>query len=246
MAGKTHDGGRLKYLWSRLPYIALYFVASLVIIKGVHYVAYKYALPTNFFIRNLSMNVTGTVEHTDVPIRVCRDRRGSFKGDVFRTIRIIPQGKTDENARFAGRYEIKGANIDGDRCENLLITTEQFSHDPGRYIISTNFCFRSEYNRKHCIEYKSNVYEIRPSTAGDVEAKIKDLEQQIRELRKMNESANDTSSSSSTTTTTTTRNTPTQQGAKGEKGDKGDQGESAPPPEEVCTINALGIKLICR
>jgi hypothetical protein len=188
MIDKKHVLGRLKFLWSRLPYTAVYFIASLVILKGLHYVAFKYVLPTNYFIRSFSMTVTGTVENTDVPIRVCRDRRGNYRGDVFRTIRVIPDGKSAEDAVFAGKYNIKQINIDGDRCENLQITTDQFSHSPGRYVVGTNFCFKSQYNREHCIEYKSNVYEIRPATVSDFDAKIRDLERQIEALKKTSDS----------------------------------------------------------
>lgn len=174
-----------RLLAKRFKAIVLYTLLFAVFLSTLDYVGYKYALPDNWFVRNYTMTVFPTTEHSDVSVRVCRDRRGNYLANGVRTIYIIPEGKTIDEKQAVGKYTLNNVSIDGERCENLTIKVTQFDHSAGRYQAVTNIQFEAKYGRQVKVEFKSNVYEILPLNDRDLEAQIEELREKLRILEEL-------------------------------------------------------------
>ncbi len=125
------------------------------------------------------MTVFNTVEHSDVQVRVCRDRRGSYIASGVRTIYVVPKGQPESSKVIAGRYSLKDVSIDGERCDLFFIRVADFDHSAGKYIAYTNLNFTAQYGRRVNVEFASNKYTITKSTDEDLDQRIKDLQDQL-------------------------------------------------------------------
>lgn len=176
---------RFSFLVKRLPVIALYSFALIAIFSMGQYVFYKHIVPDNYYVRNYTMTVFNTTEHSDVQVRVCRDRRGSYVADGVRTIYIVPKDQPESSKVIAGRYTLKDVSIDGERCDLFFIKVTDFDHKAGDYIAYTNLSFTAKYGRQISVEFPSNKYTIGKASSSDLEQRIKDLQEQLELLKKL-------------------------------------------------------------
>lgn len=174
----------MKTIIKRLPVIAVYSIAIIVLFNTAQIFFYK-LVPENYFVRNYTMTVFNTVEHNDVQVRVCRDRRGSYIANGVRTIYVVPKDQPDTQKVIAGKYTLSDVSIDGDRCDLFFIKTSQFDHKAGQYIAYTNLSFTAKYGRQISVEFASNKYTISKATTEDLEQRIKDLQEQLDSLKKL-------------------------------------------------------------
>lgn len=207
---KTLD---VRFIKSRIPAIIFYFAVSLIVAKGIDYGLYKYVLPDTYFVRNYSMTVFSATEHTDVPVRVCRDRRGDRIGSGEREIYIIPPGGTEKDAKLAGQYELKNIIVNGDRCDQFTIKVGQFDHSAGTYQALTKLNLEGKYGRQINVSFKSNIYKILPATAEDIQQRLKELQEQIKRLEQQQQAVAPKNSSDSSTPQTPRASTPSSGGS---------------------------------
>lgn len=218
----------------KFPQIVMYTVFFYFLIVVGDRLFYKFA-PASYFISNIQMTVQNSVEHSDVPYRICRERRGDFIANGVRTIHIIPEGKGEDDKVYAGKYPLLNFAIDGDKCENLFIRKKQFDHTPGRYVITTTYSFRVRHGEEKHISFTSNVYVILKTSSLDIQNRIEQLQKQINELRRLQKqmgAANPGKSSASPTTTKSNTATPstTAQGSTAKPSQNNNSGGSSDPP----------------
>lgn len=176
---------RFSFLIKRLPAIALYSFTLIALFTMAQYVFYRHIAGDNYFVRNYTMAVFNTVEHSDVQVRVCRDRRGSYVANGVRTIYVVPKGQPESAKVIAGRYTLRDVSIDGERCDLFFIKVSDFDHSAGEYIAYTNLNFSAQYGRRVNVEFASNKYTISKSTNADLDQRIKDLQDQLDILLKL-------------------------------------------------------------
>ena len=245
--------GVMSRLLKKVPRIAFFVLAFYAIFWVGTQLYYRFA-PSDNFLNYYYAKVDDTPVGTEPLMTLCR--RVEFDGikiDAYRTfIYYEAGGKTTQVAEY--NFEANVEKGDGN-CTNIRLKNQP--QREGTYRAHTEYVFYVDGVKK-AGQYDTNQYKMTP-TALSLTAQIEALQAQIDALKAQLISQGETvpetptvddaqlspSTSSPQGTSSNSQessNTPAQQNS----GNNGSQGSQVPPAPQVCTINVIGIKLLCR
>lgn len=162
-----------------VPVIIFAFILSQVAIL-IDQKNYRDA-PADDFLKYTEFSVQNARENEDVYFKVCRDRVSNIQYDGDLSIYIIANADKPEESKAQVYSRDIGGTIQNE-CENKVICASDFKHNVGTY--EMGFCVRFKvkygYEKEQC--KTSNRYRIY-SQPQDVDARIRDLEQQLESAR---------------------------------------------------------------
>lgn len=245
--------GVMGRLLKKIPRIAFFMLAFYAIFWVGTQLYYRYA-PADNFLNYYYAKVDDTPVGTEPLMTLCR--RVEFDGikiDAHRTfIYYEAGGKTTQVAEY--NFEANVEKGDGN-CTNIRLKNQP--QREGNYRAHTEYVFYVDGVKK-AGQYDTNQYKMIP-TALSLQAQIEALQAQIDALKAQlisqgetvpeTPTVDDAQPSSSTSypqasssNSQQSSNTPAQQNS----GNNGSQGSQVPPAPQVCTIDVIGIKLLCR
>lgn len=173
-----------KLIWHRLPYIALYSAACIVLLFVIEFIYYRYT-SAEHFIHYTSFHFNSIEEHKDAPFEACKTTNFAYKIDGDRKIYQIPEGKTEIDKVLVKTYRLDSI-ISKTPCVNAFITNKQFDFTAGNYQVYTTFNFTTKYGNRKSVTFKSNIFQVfqsHPATVDEIQKKIDELQKQIDLLK---------------------------------------------------------------
>lgn len=164
-------GDSVVLIFKRLPTIALYTVAFFALfsvgsnaINRYHTYNdkkfYQHA-PATHFINYTSFIVQPAREGEDLTYTVCRNHDANYNVDGFRTVYVIPEGKSEDARVFVLNKAISGV-VDTGGCASYFIRDSAYHFSPGNYQITLNLDFKVKYDFMKHVSVKSNIFRVRP------------------------------------------------------------------------------------
>lgn len=247
--------GTILALWRRLPKIALYIAAFYAIFFVGQQIYYRVA-PADSFLNYYYAKVDDTPIGTEPLMTLCRTvNYENLKIEAFRTFIYYDEaGRSSQVAEY--NFEANVEKGDGN-CTNIRLKKQP--QRAGTYRAHTEYVFYVAGAKKSG-QYDTNQYKM-TETNISLEAQIEALQQQIDilraqlEARSVNMPAAPTTSVQPRQQNTTPGTTPTQAGTEDTQGgtssadtgtNPGNSGTPPPAAPQACTIDVLGIKLLCR
>lgn len=209
--------------------------------------------PGEEFINYSSFTVQNAREGEDVYFQVCRDHKENYNFDGSLSVYVI--SLLNEKPVQVYARDIKGQITN--ECDNKVIMAKDFKHTPNTYEMTFCVDFKVKYDIQKTVCKKSNRYRIY-TQPNDIDSRIQDLQRQLETLRAQrndSEALQDTSGQSSTLTvprSNSTNSTPTgnmaspTQPVNPSNPNTPSQPTTPTAPAQSCTINLLGIRLLCR
>lgn len=240
-------------LLKKVPRIAFFMLAFYAIFWVGTQLYYRFA-PSENFLNYYYAKVDDTPVGTEPLMTLCR--RVEFDGikiDAYRTfIYYEAGGKTTQVAEY--NFEANVEKGDGN-CTNIRLKNQP--QREGTYRAHTEYVFYVDGVKK-AGQYDTNQYKMTP-TSLSLQAQIEALQAQIDALKAQlisqgetvpetptvddsDQSSSTSSPQSSSSNSQQSSNTAAQQNS----GNNGSQGSQVPPAPQVCTIDVIGIKLLCR
>jgi len=212
--------GVMGRLLKKVPRIAFFMLAFYAIFWVGTQLYYRFA-PSENFLNYYYAKVDDTPLGTEPLMTLCR--RVEFDGikiDAYRTfIYYEAGGKTTQVAEY--NFEANVEKGDGN-CTNIRLKNQP--QREGTYRAHTEYVFYVDGVKK-AGQYDTNQYKMTPTATSP----------------QSSTSSPQASSSNSQQSSTTPA-----QGSQSNDGSGGSQSTTPPPAPQVCTINVIGIKLLCR
>lgn len=248
--------GVIGRLLKKVPRIAFFMLAFYAIFWVGTQLYYRYA-PAENFLNYYYAKVDDTPVGTEPLMTLCR--RVDFDGikiDAYRTfIYYEASGKTTQVAEY--NFEANVEKGDGN-CTNIRLRNQP--QREGTYRAHTEYVFYVDGVKK-AGQYDTNQYKMTPTTLS-LTAQIEALQAQIDALKAQlisqgesvqetptideDQPSSSTSSPQGTSSNSQQSSTTPAQGSQSNTGNGSSQGSTPPPTPQVCTINVIGIKLLCR
>lgn len=177
----TYTKGIALGLWRwAIPTAAIMF-SALALVQ-----LYYFAMPGSWFLRYESAQVQSAFEGEPVVATICRTRLiGAVKADATRT--FYRSDSYGQGYKSVGTYSFEPTIEAGDRCVDVTVTPERFTHTAGYWKYHTDLNFKVGGYEK-TTSFDSNVYRILPKPTNQelqiqLELKIQDLQRQLDELK---------------------------------------------------------------
>lgn len=219
--------------------------------------------PASRYINYTAFDVQNARANEDVYFKVCRDHQENYTYAGALTVYVYRDVDPKGTQTKVYAKDI-GGSIRTD-CENKVLRASDFAHTAGTYKMAFCIDFKVKYEIQKTTCKESNIYKIYPQPT-DINAQLQYYQQQIELLQKQmgDQSVNRPSSLEAPRTSAPAGGTaarpnnigtpaPTPapvQSSDGmaSSGGSGSLGNSAgnTPPAQTCTVNLLGIKLLCR
>lgn len=248
--------GVIGRLLKKVPRIAFFMLAFYAIFWVGTQLYYRFA-PSENFLNYYYAKVDDTPVGTEPLMTLCR--RVEFDGikiDAYRTfIYYEAGGKTTQVAEY--NFEANVEKGDGN-CTNIRLKNQP--QREGTYRAHTEYVFYVDGVKK-AGQYDTNQYKMTP-TALSLTAQIDALQTQIDALKAQlisqgetvpetptvddSDQSSSTSSPQGTSSNSQQSSTTPAQGSQSNTGNGSSQGSTPPPAPQVCTIDVIGIKLLCR
>lgn len=255
----------VKLIWKRLPFIALYSLAIAILLASGQYFLIQYdksqiaKQPGSDFISYTSFTVNNAREGEDITFTLCREHDSNYEVKGTRTVYVIPEGKTEAQKVFIYNKQVQGV-VDEGNCQPYFIKESEYHFRPGKYLITLNLNFKVKYDLPKDVFVKSGVFTVyaQPNGGGDVQTQLNNLQERFNDLldqfnglqqrQGVSPTAQGSGRSEATpvtplapNTTNPAINTNPGQAANPNTGN----GNNTPPPAQTCTVDLLGIKLLC-
>lgn len=248
--------GVIANLLKKVPRVAFFFLCFYAIF-WVSQQAYYAFMPGNHFLNYYYAKVDDTPVGTDPLATLCR--RVSTEGiqiSAFRT--FIQYEDTTGKQSVVGEYRFDAGVEQGDsNCQNVRLAKQP--QREGTYSVHTEYEFYVSGYRKTG-SYDTNRYKMTP-TVVSLDDQIKALQAQIEILKARLEAqgvdtsgipsagTSPSSSSQSAPQSVVQPTTPSQQQSNPNSPVQPTTPQTPitpAPPQETCTIDVLGLKLLCR
>ena len=209
--------------------------------------------PGEEFINYSSFTVQNAREGEDVYFQVCRDHKANYNFDGKLSVYVITL--VDEKPVQVYARDIQGQIRN--ECDNKVIMAKDFRHTPNTYEMSFCVDFKVKYDIKKTVCKTSNRYRIY-TQPSDINSRIETLQRELETLRSQrneSEALSDIdqpsdlsvpSSRSGVTTSPSTSGGATTNPTPVNPTNPSPTPTTPEPPAQSCTIDLLGIKLLCR
>lgn len=171
-------------LWKRIPWIVAYALALTGVLFLIEFASYRYSEGEKF-LRYNRFHINTVEEGQDVPFEACKETDTAYRVVGARKIYRIPEGKGEIDKVLVKTYPLDSI-ITTTPCVSAFISQEQYAFKAGTYQVYTDFNFTVKYGNQKSVTFKSNIFTVlpnRPATVEQIEAKIRELEKQIKLLR---------------------------------------------------------------
>lgn len=205
------------------------------------------------YVNYTSFNVQNAREGEDVYFSVCRDHKENYNFTGSLSVYVISVINDKPVQVYA--TDIKGQITN--ECDNKVILAKDYKHTPNTYEMTFCVDFIAKYDIKKTVCKKSNRYRIY-AQPNDLESRIRALSSELETLRAQKNDAVTNSNivqNSDLSVPQGMANAPNQ----GQVGQAPSGGQNQTPPPattptpstpaptpQTCTINLLGIRLLCR
>lgn len=170
-------------LVKRFPRIMAYTLAIFVLMSLMDRAYYHFA-PDEWFIKYEQAKVANAREGEDVPFTVCREARGDYSFEGFREIYMIPQGGEEGQRKVVKVTSVENSIRRDESCRNFFISTDEYYHRPGRYMIAAYLKFPLKYGEVADASFSSNIYTIYANPNDTLENKLLKLQDNVKTLQK--------------------------------------------------------------
>lgn len=246
--------GVMGRLLKKVPRVAFFVLAFYVIFWVGSQLYYQFA-PAQNFLNYYYAKVDDTPVGTEPLMTLCR--RVEFDGikiDAYRTfIYYEAGGKTTQVAEY--NFEVNVEKGDGN-CTNIRLKNQP--QREGTYRAHTEYVFYVNGIKKSG-QYDTNQYKMTP-TALSLTDQIQALQAQIDALKAqlisqgedvpespaINSPQSSTSSPQPSSSNSQQQSTTPAQNSQSNNSNGSSQGSNPPAAPQVCTIDVIGIKLLCR
>lgn len=210
--------------------------------------------PGEDFVNYYSFDVQNSREGEDVFFKVCRTHDELYHYDGGLTVYVYKNDDTKAKPVKVYARDITG-NLQGD-CENKVLKTEDFYHNPGTYKMAFCINFTVKYDIAKNVCKDSNIYKIYPQPS-DINSRLRFYEQQLKILRKqLKESDSDKEAAPSSMAVPEQSTTPSSSSSSAKKQPSQSSDSNVPDPNPTptnptpdpepvteCRVNLLGLCL---
>ena len=170
---------------------------------------------------------------------------------------VIPEGRTEAQNVFIYNKQVQGV-VDSGNCQPYFIKQSEYHFKPGKYLITLNLNFKVKYDLPKSVYVKSGVFTIyaQPNGQGDVQTQLNNLQERFNDLldqfnylqQRQGVAPTAQGSGSSTEANPVTVNPPANNNpsVNTNPSQAANPNTNTTPPAQTCTVNLLGIKLLCR
>lgn len=255
--------GVIGHILKKIPRIAFFVLAFYAIFWVGTQLYYRFA-PSDNFLNYYYAKVDDTPLGTEPLMTLCRHVEfDGIKIDAYRTfIYYEAGGKTTQVAEY--NFEANVEKGDGN-CTNIRLKNQP--QREGTYRAHTEYVFYVDGVKK-AGQYDTNQYKMTPTALSltdqidALQAQIDALQAQIDALKAQlisqgetvpetptvddSDQSSSTSSPQASSSNSQQSSTTPAQGSQSNTGNGSSQGSTPPPAPQVCTIDVIGIKLLCR